>query len=112
MAHIVNRRGYLSLEESYRDENGKPRKRVLAYFGKRKLAFNIFTDVDWRYTLKGDGRWADLEPEAQKPPAAHPQTHTEPVAQETPAEPAPGDATQSETESAPDGTQAGDVSSR
>ena len=34
MPHIVNRRGYLSLEESYRDEHGRPRKRVLAYYGK------------------------------------------------------------------------------
>jgi hypothetical protein len=32
--HMINRRGYWSLEQSYRDENGKPRKRILQYFGR------------------------------------------------------------------------------
>jgi len=33
-AHWVNRKGYWSLEESYRDERARPRKRVLRYIGK------------------------------------------------------------------------------
>ena len=36
MAHLINRRGYWSLETSYRDPvTGKPRKRYLHYIGKR-----------------------------------------------------------------------------
>lgn len=58
--HYVNRKGYWSLETSYRDERGRPRKKVVRYFGK---AFNPFTDIDWAATLKGDGKWAELEPE-------------------------------------------------
>jgi len=34
MPHYVQRKGYWSLEESYRDANGKPRKRYLKYLGK------------------------------------------------------------------------------
>lgn len=44
MPHLVRRKGrYWSLEESYRDERGKPRKRVLRYLGLYR--------VDWRATL-------------------------------------------------------------
>lgn len=53
MAHLVNRRGYFSLEESYR-EGKKVRKRVIEYYGKSyRKPFNIFTDVDWSATLRG-----------------------------------------------------------
>jgi hypothetical protein len=46
MAHYVQRKGYWSLEESYRDERGKPRKRYLKYLGK-------LGQIDWSATLNG-----------------------------------------------------------
>jgi len=56
MAHLVNRRGYFSLEESYRNENGKPRKRRLAYYGKRNplLAALGVPAIDWAATFRSD----------------------------------------------------------
>jgi hypothetical protein len=65
--HLVNRRGYWSLEQSYR-EGRKVKKRRLAYYGRNK-PFNIFTDVDWAFTLKGDGKWANFEPPSTVAPA-------------------------------------------
>lgn len=55
MAHIVCRKGYYSLEESYRDEQGRPRKRRLAYYGRRNplLAALGVPSIDWQATLQG-----------------------------------------------------------
>lgn len=58
MAHWVKRKNkYWSLEESYRNAQGKPRKRILQYLG--------VPPIDWAYTLKGDGASADIEALAQ-----------------------------------------------
>jgi len=57
MAHLCNRRGYFSLEESYRDEQGRPRKKRLAYFGKRKPV-SIF-DIGWHASLIGEPQGVD-----------------------------------------------------
>lgn len=46
MAHWVTRKGkYVSLEESYRDERGRPRKRILQYLG--------IPSIDWRASFTG-----------------------------------------------------------
>lgn len=82
MAHYVNRRGYWSLEESFR-EGKRVRKRVLEYYGKRK-PFNILTDVDWQYTMRGDGAvfnagWNASTKTAVEPvPASQPNTVSTP----------------------------------
>jgi len=53
MAHLVTRKGkYVSLEESYRDERGRPRKRILKYFG-------VLGSIDWHATLLGTDRGVD-----------------------------------------------------
>lgn len=55
MAHWITRKGkYVSLEESYRNAEGKPRKRILRYLG--------IPSIDWQYTLKGDGKAFDEPP--------------------------------------------------
>lgn len=53
MAHLVSRRGYFSLEESYRDERGRPRKRYLAYLGRYS--------IDWRATLASEVQGVDWD---------------------------------------------------
>jgi hypothetical protein len=53
MAHLVIRKGkYASLEESYRDESGRPRKRVLAYYGRSKPPSIL--DIDWHASIIGE----------------------------------------------------------
>lgn len=71
MAHYVNRRGYWSYEESYRDESGKPRKRRLTYYGRLNplLAALGVPKIDWQATLQGtpeDRAMAAAERAAEK----------------------------------------------
>lgn len=58
MAHEVCRRGYWSLEESYRDESGKPRKRVIEYYGKKRPI--RLRDISFR-DIPGEGAAAQAE---------------------------------------------------
>jgi hypothetical protein len=52
MPHLVNRRGYWSLEESYR-EGGRVRKRYIRYLGRFK--------IDWRATLASEVQGVDWD---------------------------------------------------
>lgn len=68
MAHLVKRKGYWSLEESYRDANGKPRKRYLKYLGK-------LGQIDWAGTFKSESGMAAAEramEEAEARPVVEP----------------------------------------
>jgi hypothetical protein len=80
MAHLVNRRGYYSLEESYRDESGKPRKRVVEYYGKRPVRLR---DISFGI---GFGENTDAEFEASKRDAPAAPSEKEAVATEPAAE--------------------------
>jgi hypothetical protein len=56
MAHVVIRKGYASIEESYRDERGRPRKKVLRWIGRvsETVAMNLRSEP-------GAGAWGDWE---------------------------------------------------
>lgn len=108
MAHLVNRRGYESLEESYRDANGKPRKRVLAYYGKRRPM--SLSQVDWGATLVGEpGEGAAAKAEWDAMAAAK---STAARAPQEPEQTAPqSDVSEPSSEPGSDASDAGEASS-
>jgi hypothetical protein len=56
MPHLCNRRGYFSLEESYR-EGKKVRKRVIEYYGKRPPI--RLRDIGWFDSIIGEPQGVD-----------------------------------------------------
>jgi hypothetical protein len=75
MAHLCNRRGYWSLEESYRPGPGmKPRKRRLAYYGKYGPPIEVkqmFDGTDYGVDWHSFEYRPAVEDESRLPPGLH-----------------------------------------